>query len=56
MNLRGHISSVGYKGCWKDVISGVTWHDDVTRGDVDPCSTCHVSPRFVIFMESMCPL
>jgi hypothetical protein len=36
--------------------SGVTWHTDVTEGDVDPRLMCHVSLGFVCFTDPMCPL
>jgi hypothetical protein len=28
----------------------VTWHDDVTQGNVDFLSPCHVSVRMVLLM------
>jgi hypothetical protein len=55
MDLRGHISTIIYKEL-EGFHSIVTWHVDVTQGDMDPCSMHHVSPGFMLFVDPMCPL
>jgi hypothetical protein len=34
----------------------VTWHVDVTKGDVDPYLMCHMSLGFMRFTNPMCPI
>jgi hypothetical protein len=38
------------------IILQVTWHANVTQDDVEPHLTCHVSPRFRLFIDPMCPI